>query len=430
MSAPQTESGSVVGQADIVSDPTPIDPQGSTGLLAAGSADLLAAGLTESLGWLAMLAGTALRAPRASVMFAGTYLLPQNGAARVDGQLSSFEQGLCTDVVRSQGKLIIGDARVDSRVSGHSRPDPVGMLAWAGVPVHNQDDRVMGVLWVADRVARQWSASDITVLETLARLAWSEVSLRAAVVHSAGRAALARTLEESLLPPRLPYIPGLQVAARYAAGGTGAEVLGDFCDVFPSANRTWGIVVGDVCGKGPAAAKRTALARYALRAVARRQTRPSLLLADLNQVLLDWPTDDPRFLTAIYAAVRLVPGGTMVRISSAGHPLALVRTANGQVHQFGRPGDLLGVLAHPELHDSQRLLRSGDSLILFSDGVTEARRGADRELYGDERLRRLVAGLDDLTAVAMAEAIQLATLSFGGGRRSDDTVALVMKVPR
>ena len=429
MSAPERESGSIVGQADIVSDPTPMDPEGSTGLASAGSADLLAAGPTESLGWLATLAGTALSAPRASVMFAGTYLRPQNGAARVDGQLSSFEQGLCTDVVRSQDKLIIGDARVDSRVSGHSRPDPAGMLAWAGVPVHDQDERVQGVLWVADQVARQWSASDITVLETLARLAWSEVSLRAALAHSAGRAALARTLEESLLPPRLPYIPGLQVAARYAAG-TGAEVLGDFCDVFPSANRTWGIVVGDVCGKGPAAAKRTALARYALRAVARRQTRPSLLLACLNQVLLDWPTDDPRFLTAIYAAVRLVPGGTMVRISCAGHPLALVRTANGQVREFGRPGDLLGVLAHPELHDSQRLLRAGDSLILFSDGVTEARRGADRELYGDERLRRLVAGLDDLTAVAMAEAIQLATLSFGGGRRSDDTVALVMQVPR
>ena len=292
--------------------------------------------------------------------------------------------------------------RPDRRVSGTTRPHPASMLAWAGVPVQDQDDRVMGVLWVADRVARQWSASDIAMLETLAQVAWSEVSLlRAALARSAGRAALARILEESLLPPRLPYIPGLQVAARYAAAGTGGgtwggtgggtgggawagagagagtggEVLADFCDVFPSANRTWGIVVGDVCGKGPAAARRTALARYALRAVARRQTRPSLLLADLNQVLLDWPTDDPRFLTAIYAAVRLVPGGTMVRISCAGHPLALVRTANGQVREFGRPGDLLGVLAHPE-------------------------------------------------------AIQLATLSFGGGRRSDDTVALVMQVPR
>ena len=130
------------------------------------------------------------------------------------------------------------------------------------------------------------------------------------------------------------------------------------------------MVVGDVCGKGSGAAKVTALARYALRAVARRQTRPSLILADLNQVLLDWPTDDRRFLTAIYATVRPVRGGAMVRISSAGHPLALVLAANGQVREFGRPGTLLGVLADPELHDSQRLLRPGDSVVMFSDGVT------------------------------------------------------------
>ena len=437
MPVSERATGPGTGRADIVSDPTPVEPDQSTGLASTAPADLLAAGLTESLGRLAMLAGTALSAPRASVMFAGRYLLPgKNDAARSDGRLSSFEQELCTDVVRSQDKLIIGDVQVDHRVSGTARSGPASMHAWAGVPVRDQDDRVAGVLWVADRVARQWSASDVAVLETLAQVAWCEVSLRAALARSAGRAALAGTLEESLLPPRLLSVPGLQVAARYAAVGAGAgagaggEVLADFCDVFPSVGGTWGIVVGDVCGKGPAAAKRTALARYALRTAARRQTRPSLLLADLNQVLLDWPTDDPRFLTAIYAAVRLVPGGTMVRISSAGHPLALVRTANGQVREFGRPGDLLGVLAHPELHDSQRLLRAGDSLILFSDGVTEARRDADRELYGDERLRRLVAGLVDLTAVAMAEAIQLATLSFSGGHRSDDTVALVMKVPR
>jgi serine phosphatase RsbU (regulator of sigma subunit) len=189
------------------------------------------------------------------------------------------------------------------------------------------------------------------------------------------------------------------------------------------------MVVGDVCGKGTVAATGTPLARYTLRAVARRQTRPSLILAHLNQMLLDWPTDDPRFLTAIYAAVRPVRGGARVRISSAGHPLALVRGANGHVHDFGRPGALLGVLARPELHDSQRLLRPGDSLIMFSDGVTEARGGPARDLYGDERLRSLVARLGDLTAAAMADAIQFATLKFSGGRLSDDTVVLVMKVP-
>jgi len=354
-----------------------------------------------------------------------------SGALGIDDQESLFAQLLCADVIGSDDKLIIGDIRLDRRMSNGNVPDTASMIAWAGVPVHDQGGgQVAGVLWVADQVPRQWSATDIAVLETLAEVASSEVALRAALAHSAGRAALAQTLEESLLPPpRLPDIPGLQVAARYAAGGTGAEVLADFCDVFPSVGGTWGMVVGDVCGKGSVAAKGTPLARYTLRAVARRQTRPSLILAHLNQMLMDWPTDDPRFLTAIYAAVRPVRGGARVRISSAGHPLALVRGANGHVHDFGRPGALLGVLARPELHDSQRLLRPGDSLIMFSDGVTEARGGPARDLYGDERLRSLVAQLGDLTAAAMADAIQFATLTFSGGRLSDDTVVLVMKVP-
>ena len=166
------------------------------------------------------------------------------------------------------------------------------------------------------------------------------------------------------------------MAARYAVAGTGAEVLADFCDVFPSAGRTWGLVVGDVYGKGSAAAKATALARHTLRTAARRQTRPSLILAHLNQMLLDWPTDDP-----------------------------------------------------PELHDVQRLLRPGDNLVMFSDGVTEARAGRTGDLYGDERLRSLVARLGDLTAAAMADAIRSAMMTFSGGPLSDDIVALVMKVP-
>jgi len=144
---------------------------------------------------------------------------------------------------------------------------------------------------------------------------------------------------------------------QYAAAGTGAEILADFCDVFPSVGKTWGIVVGDVCGKGSAAAKATALARHTLRSAARRQTRPSRILAHLNEMLLDWPTEDPRFLTAIYATVRAVHRGAQVRISVAGHPLALVRTANGRVHDLREAGTLLGVLARPELHDVQRLLR-------------------------------------------------------------------------
>jgi len=178
------------------------------------------------------------------------------------------------------------------------------------------------------------------------------------------------------------------------------------------------------------AAKSTALARYTLRAEAHRQGRPSLILAALNQALLDWLTDDPLFLTAIYATVRPTPAGAMVRISSGGHPLALVRRGDGRVLTFGQPGTLLGLLPDPDLHDSSRLLRSGDSLILFSDGVTEARSHVDRDLYGEDRLRDFIAGLGETSAAKMADAIHQDVLAFGGGVFSDDTVTLVLKVPR
>jgi serine phosphatase RsbU (regulator of sigma subunit) len=232
-----------------------------------------------------------------------------------------------------------------------------------------------------------------------------------------------------LLPPRLPKIPGLQVAARYLAGGTGTEILGDFYDVFPSMRGSWGIVVGDVCGKGVPAAKSTALARHTLRGAALRQTRPSLILAGLNQALLDWPADDQRFLTAIYATVRPRLAVTSVRICSAGHPLALVRRADGEVKAVGRPGTLLGLLPNPDLYDTRQLLRPGDSMIFFTDGVTESRSHVDRAFYGDERLSEFIAGLGDLTATRMAAAVIKAVRAFSGGVISDDTVVLVLKVP-
>ena len=430
MSITNPTSGLIAGHAEIIPDPRPPDVGGPAGLVMNGQTDLPAGGLEESLSRVAALAAMSLGAPRAFVIVAGTGSLPTMSCpSGFGGQPSMFEQTRCADVAGSGDNLIIDNARVDRHARSSHVPGPASMMAWAGIPVHDQDGRVQGVLWAADPAPRRWSASDVTLLEILAEIVSSEVALRTVLAHNARRAALAQTLEESLLPPRLPKVPGLEVAARYAAGGNGTKALGDFWDVFPSLGRTWGMVVGDVCGKGPLAAKNAALARNTLRAMARRLTRPALILADLNQVLLDWPTDDPRFLTAIYTSVRPFPGGAMVRISSAGHPLALVRSANGYVHEFGRPGTLLGVLSDPELHDSQKILRAGDSLILFSDGVTEARSETDRRLYGDERLRRLVAGLGDLPAAAMAEAIHLAAVAFTGGRLSDDMAALVMKVP-
>lgn len=376
----------------------------------------------------AMVLGTSL----ASVTVAGQQPASRRSCpsslGKADRQ-STVEGPLIQAVIESGDRLVIDDARLDLCPSASGLAETVGVRAWAGFPVRDPRGDVVAALCVADYLPRCWSAEEVEFLESLACIAAREVALQMALLHGAERAELAQTLQESLLPPRLPQISSLDVAARYVAGGTGVEVLGDFYDVFPSVRGGWGMVVGDVCGKGVPAAKGTALARYTLRAEAHRHDRPSLILAALNQALLGWLTEDPRFLTAIYASARATPAGASLQISSAGHPLALVRRANGRVQEFGRPGTLLGLLPDPELHDSQTSLRTGDSLILFTDGVTEARSGIDRDLYGDNRLREVVAGLDDMSAAQIADAIQQSVRTFSCGETSDDAVTLVVQAP-
>ena len=237
---------------------------------ASGQARPLAPGSDEPFVRVARLAAIAMSAPRASVMVGGDcFPLESASGSVMAGQQNLLERSLCRVVVGSGDKLIISDIRADPRMGVNGRRDPVSVIAWAGFPMRSPDGDVTGVLWVSDRLPRQWGASDIATLESLAQVASEEIALRSALASSTESAALARTLQESLLPARLPDIPGLQIAARYTAAGTGAEFLGDFYDVFPSLRGHWALAVGDVCGKGAGAAKSTALARYTLRAQAR-----------------------------------------------------------------------------------------------------------------------------------------------------------------
>ena len=385
----------------------------------------------DSFDRIARLAVMALGRPQAAVTIVGRHHSPEPiwGTSRRSGtDPGPVERSLLQQVIDSGRELVIDDAATGLPTGPH-RNDAGGLMAWAGFPVRDPDGRTVGALCVTDHRAQPWTSLDSAVLADLAKVASGEVALRVALRLSSDRAVLARTLQQILLPPRLPEIPGLQVAARYRAGGTGAEVLGDFYDVFPSVGGSWGLVVGDVCGSGIAAAKSTAFARYTLRGEALRQARPSLILAGLNQAMLDWAADDPRFLTAIYATVRPRLATTSVRISSAGHPLALVRRSNGRVETAGRPGTLLGVFPDLDLHDTRLQLRAGDAIILYTDGVTEARSHVNRELYGDQRLIELLARPANLTAAQTATTILKATRAFSGGIVNDDAAVLVLKAP-
>src|SRR5258708_14920836 len=138
-------------------------------------------------------------------------------------------------------------------------PRPAGPMAWAGFPVRDPDGRAVGALCAADHAARPWSSYDVRVLADLAQVASGEVALGVALRRAADRAVLARTLQQILLPPRLPEIPGLQVAARYRAGGTGPEVLGDFSEPFPPRPGSPGLRARGVAGPGSPAARSACL---------------------------------------------------------------------------------------------------------------------------------------------------------------------------
>jgi sigma-B regulation protein RsbU (phosphoserine phosphatase) len=239
-------------------------------------------------------------------------------------------------------------------------------------------------------------------------------------------ASLNRTLQASLLPPLLPEIFGLEVAARYRPAGHGLDVVGDFYDLFEVGADGWGVVIGDVCGKGVEAASLTALARYTVRAAAMRERVPSRVLDVLNEAVLAADTGE-RFCTAVFAVVVPEGDGMTCTLSCGGHPLPLVLRAEGMVESIGRPGTLLGLWPEPDLADDRVSLAAGDALVFYTDGALEARHG--REQLGEERLRELVSRCAGLRAPEIADAVAEGVEAFELGVAGDDLAVVVLRVP-
>lgn len=236
--------------------------------------------------------------------------------------------------------------------------------------------------------------------------------------------ALARTLQQTLIPPAPPDVPGLDVGAVYRPAGSGDEVGGDLYDVFQVQGDDWVVLLGDVCGKGVEAAVVTALVRYTIRAVSMQTAEPAEALARLNDVLLAHDTE--RFCTVLLMRLHREEGAWSVVLSSGGHPLPLLVRDGARPSAVGRPGPLVGVFADAS-HDSTTLrLSSGEALLLYTDGVTEGRRG--RELYEEDRLYRVVedhAG----TAAQLADAVLHDVLDYQDNRPRDDVAVVVVRVP-
>lgn len=250
---------------------------------------------------------------------------------------------------------------------------------------------------------------------------------RRAEASEARATALARTLQSTFLPPALVEIPGIELGAGYRPSGDGTEVGGDFYDAFEIDPATWGLVLGDVCGKGAGAAVVTALTRYTVRAESLRTDAPSDVLLRLHEVLVRQHPD--QFCTA--ALLRVTRSATddsfSVVVASGGHPLP-VRSRRGRngLDTVGAPGSMLGMLEEARVTDVVVDLVAGDVLVLYTDGITEARR--DNEFFGDDRVARLIADAGEATAQELADALVTTAVEFQDGTTRDDIAVLVLRV--
>ncbi|WP_257039589.1 SpoIIE family protein phosphatase [Streptomyces sp. OV198] len=276
-----------------------------------------------------------------------------------------------------------------------------------------------------------------TVFDARDRRAYETELLRARQEAEREREELKRlnaTLQRTLLPPTLVNVPGLDVAAHYHIASTD-KVGGDFYDLFPLASGTWGLFLGDVCGKGAAAAAVTSLARYTLRAAAVYDPDPVAVLSNLNTVLNhEYNGQDPRFCTVVFGL--LVPdtdrGGFRVTLASGGHPPALLMRADGSADYLPTPGgQLIGALPDAHIATTTVRLDLGDTLLLHTDGLTEAHTAqiTDGDRYGDDALLDFAQALAPTTASDAVAAVRDLLDTLGTGV-DDDTAVLAISVPR
>ncbi|MFC5286349.1 PP2C family protein-serine/threonine phosphatase [Actinokineospora guangxiensis] len=277
--------------------------------------------------------------------------------------------------------------------------------------------------------------------EVFARLfaARAGAALSAARLY-AEQADITATLMNALLPPQLEHGDGVEFAGGYRAAARSELVGGDFYDVHrdvggagipgaPGAEREALVVLGDVCGKGLGAAVLTGKIRNTLHALTSLSADHQHVLRLLNDTLLDATTT--RFATLVLASVSRTGERVRLRLTSAGHPPPLLVRADGTVEEAATRGTLIGALPDITSTTTETHLAPGESCLLFTDGLTEARGGPfGDELFGDERLRAALAQCAGMPAEAVVERVQMLVSEWIGRGEHDDLALVAITAPR
>jgi phosphoserine phosphatase RsbU/P len=396
-------------------------------LAAVAASGLLDTPAEEPFDRLARLAATVLETPYAFVtvvddrrsFWKSSVAI---GAAEPGVRQNTVEESFCRYVVGSGKALLVGETTVDPQTRDNPSNTTMGVRAWAGYPVHDPSGQVLGTFCVVDTRPRTWDERDAEVLATLAAAAEGEIALR---VRAADATALARTLQQTLLPPDLPDVHGVDLVAHYTAAGGGHGLVGDFYDLFESVDGHWRLLLGDVCGHGVEAAKVASMARWSVRATTTRGIPPADSLAELHEVLVRRPDATERYLTAQLADIVVGAGTLEVTLAGAGHPPALVRRADGTVTEAGLGGQPIGIVDDALVASETFALGPGDLLVVYSDGLTEARQGT--RCLGEDGVRSLLADAGTCPTTVVETLVAAAVRAAGG--ELDDDLALVALGP-
>jgi sigma-B regulation protein RsbU (phosphoserine phosphatase) len=356
------------------------------------------------------------------------------------------DPGLCASAILTADPMALPDATKDPQAWNNPLVrGEFGLRFYAAAPIITSDGHNLGTVNVIDKAPREVTAAELQTLADLASIVVDELELRLSArrelaterrrrdeVQREKRKAeeIAHTLQQTLLPPRMPRIPGLEVAAFYHPAPA-QDVGGDFYDVFPLGDGRWAVTIGDVSGKGVLAAALTSLTRYALRGAAIQTADPSAVLAALNEMIAidQHGRSEPRYCTAIFAVLEGIgetdadgtPSAVRVRLSSGGHPPAVVCRVDGRLERVTDHGPMLGWFTGTRYPTSEFVLRSGDAMLLYTDGITDTRRYGLR--FGEGRLAAGLADRGRNDARSLVAWVKQLIRNFDDD--SDDDVAVV-----
>jgi len=280
--------------------------------------------------------------------------------------------------------------------------------------------RSIGALVVFAREVGAFSSEEMDLLRTFA--AQAALAIDTAELFSREHH-VSSVLQASILPSRLPWIPGLDTGSVYLPAGTDADIGGDYYDLFATPEGSIAIAIGDVCGKGVVAATKTSMIKYAIRGMAAAGVGPARMLEELNRMLLE--SGDATSIVTLWVGQLDLASGEL-RYADGGHPAGLLRSVvDGRVtiERLGTTGALLGAVEDATWDERVVTLDPGATLLLYTDGVTEARSGT--RFFGEGRVRRAVRPGGSATAVA--ERILAAVQRFTGGDIRDDAAILAVR---